>query len=83
LCHNPNAWELWRFDHDAQTQFPLTGAHRGLTCHACHTTKNVTKIVLGKDCYACHQKDDVHLGSLGRTCERCHVTASFKEVKKH
>jgi hypothetical protein len=82
LCHNPNAWTLWRFDHDTQTHFPLTGRHRGLTCHACHVTKNVTRIALAKDCYSCHQKDDVHRGQLGRTCERCHTTSSFKDVRK-
>jgi hypothetical protein len=82
LCHNPNAWALWRFDHDTQTHFPLTGRHRGLTCDACHVTKNVTKIAMAKDCYSCHQKDDVHRGQLGRVCERCHVTSSFKDVRK-
>lgn len=82
LCHNPNGWPLWRFDHDTQTKFPLTGKHRGLNCHACHATKNVTKIVLGKDCYSCHQKDDIHRGTLGRSCERCHSTSSFKDVRK-
>ncbi|MBO0753214.1 MAG: cytochrome C [Bradyrhizobiaceae bacterium] len=82
LCHNPNAWPLWRFDHDTQTHYPLTGKHRDINCHACHVTKNVTKIVLAKDCYSCHQKDDVHRGGLGRTCERCHVTTSFTQVKK-
>jgi hypothetical protein len=82
LCHNPNAWPLWRFDHDTQTKYPLTGKHRGLNCHACHVTKNVTKIVLAKDCFSCHQKDDVHRGGLGRFCEHCHVTNSWNEVKK-
>jgi hypothetical protein len=82
LCHNPNGWALWRFDHDTQTHYPLTGAHRGLNCHACHVTKNVTKITLATDCYSCHQRDDVHHGTYGRTCERCHVTSSFKQVSK-
>jgi hypothetical protein len=82
LCHNPNGWALWRFDHDTQTHYPLTGAHRGLNCHACHVTKNVTKITLATDCYSCHQRDDVHHGTFGRTCERCHVTTSFKQVSK-
>ncbi len=82
LCHNPNGWARWLFDHDKQTRYPLTGAHRGLDCQACHTTKNVTKITLSTSCYACHQKDDVHRGALGQTCERCHVTTSFKQVSK-
>ena len=82
LCHNPNGWVRWRFDHDAQTRYPLTGAHRGLYCHACHVTKNVTKIALATDCFSCHRKDDAHNGSFGRTCDRCHVTSSFRQMSK-
>jgi hypothetical protein len=80
LCHNPNSWTRWRFDHDAMTRYPLTGAHRGLTCEACHMTKNVVKITLPTDCIACHRKDDAHHGSFGPACERCHSTASFKST---
>ena len=79
LCHNPNSWKRWRFDHDAQTRFPLTGAHRGLNCQACHVMRNVTRIELATDCYACHRQDDAHRGSFGRACERCHTTTSFKQ----
>jgi hypothetical protein len=82
LCHNPNGWARWRFDHDTQTRYPLTGAHRGVNCHACHVIKNITKITLETDCYGCHRQDDAHRGALGRTCERCHVTSSFKQVSK-
>ncbi|MGB8401107.1 cytochrome c3 family protein [Bradyrhizobium sp.] len=78
LCHNPNSWTRWRFDHDTMTRYPLTGAHRNLTCEACHVAKNVVKIALPTDCIACHRKDDAHHGSFGPACERCHSTASFK-----
>jgi len=78
LCHNPNGWARWRFNHDTQTKYPLTGAHRSVNCHACHTTKNVAKITLPTDCYSCHRQDDVHQGSFGRSCDRCHGTDSFK-----
>ncbi|HEY2527856.1 MAG TPA: cytochrome c3 family protein [Xanthobacteraceae bacterium] len=82
LCHNPNGWALWRFDHDKQTKYPLTGKHRGLDCQACHVAKHLTKITLATNCYSCHQKDDVHHGALGTNCERCHVTSSFDDVAK-
>ena len=78
LCHNPNGWARWRFDHDSQTKYPLAGAHRGLDCSACHTAKHLTKITLPTDCYSCHRGDDVHEGSFGHACERCHTTQSFK-----
>jgi RNA polymerase sigma factor (sigma-70 family) len=79
LCHNPNGWARWRFDHDAQTHYRLTGAHRSLQCHACHAARNVSKIVLASDCYACHRGDDAHQGSFGPGCERCHTTSSFAQ----
>jgi hypothetical protein len=78
-CHNPNSWKRWRFDH-SKTKYPLTGAHRDLDCHACHTARNVTKVVTPTECYACHRQDDAHQGSFGRTCERCHSTTSFKQM---
>jgi Cytochrome c7 and related cytochrome c len=80
LCHNSVAWKKWRFDHDAQTKYPLTGAHRGLNCDACHVTRNVSSVVAPTDCYSCHRQDDAHQGSFGRACERCHSTISFKQV---
>jgi hypothetical protein len=82
LCHNPNSWTRWRFDHDTQTRYRLTGAHRGLDCQACHVARNVAKIALATDCYSCHRGEDVHRGSLGRLCERCHTTTSFKQAGK-
>ena len=82
LCHNPNGWKSWRFDHDAQTRYPLTGAHRGLDCQTCHVTKNVAKPTLPTECVACHRKDDAHHGSFGPSCERCHTTTSFKSMDR-
>jgi hypothetical protein len=78
LCHNPNGWARWRFDHNTQTRYVLDGAHRGLNCHGCHTVKMATKISLSSACVGCHSKDDVHQGSFGKSCERCHNTTSFK-----
>jgi hypothetical protein len=78
LCHNPNAWARWRFDHNSQTRYPLDGAHQGLDCHACHTVKAAAKISLSSACIGCHSGDDVHQGSFGRSCERCHNTTSYK-----
>jgi len=80
LCHNPNSWALWEFDHNTQTDYPLDGKHDGLDCTACHKTAILDKIELPSNCYACHVKDDVHRGSFGRNCEQCHSTESFKDV---
>jgi hypothetical protein len=77
LCHNPNGWTLWRFDHDKQTRYPLTGAHKKLDCHLCHRQKHVATISLSTSCYACHAADDVHQGNFGNTCDKCHTTQTF------
>ena len=76
-CHNPNGWALWRFDHSKQTHFPLTGAHAGLNCHACHQQKHAVRLVIPSDCYSCHSSDDKHRGAFGRACATCHSTTSF------
>ncbi len=81
LCHTANGWTLWTFDHDRQTDYPLTGAHADLDCHACHTQPVEGDIRLPHDCIGCHEDDDAHNGAFGNRCQRCHVTADWREVK--
>lgn len=83
LCHNPNDWRLWSFDHNAQTHFVLDGAHAGLQCEACHqkAVSATSKMNLSTSCGSCHRRDDVHDGEFGEECERCHTTQSFKALK--
>lgn len=78
-CHNSNDWKAWRFDHDAQTSFPLTGKHQGLICTACHT-KPGNPAEAPKECNDCHRRDDVHKGGFGTNCSKCHVTDSFSQI---
>ena len=78
-CHNPNGWSRWQFDHDQQTRYPLTRAHRALTCHACHKTTTVAKASAPTACHACHSQDHRHDGAFGRACEKCHTTVSFRQ----
>jgi hypothetical protein len=77
-CHNPNGWKLWRFNHDKETKYPLTGKHIGVQCHLCHTARNVAKVTAPTRCYGCHSNDDAHRGAFGQSCEKCHVTSSFR-----
>jgi Cytochrome c3/Cytochrome c7 and related cytochrome c len=81
LCHNPNGWKLWRFDHDKQTDFKLDGAHEGLACGACHRTPTRGKVRQASACGACHMRDDVHNGGFGTQCDRCHTTKAFDEIR--
>jgi hypothetical protein len=79
-CHSPNGWGIWDFDHGKQTNFPLTGAHKPLTCASCHKqSPGTTKT--SSECVACHRSDDRHLGQFGLQCQRCHTTTSFKGAR--
>jgi len=81
LCHNPNGWALWTFDHDRESDFTLDGAHAGLDCHACHRQEVGGEITLSTYCHVCHKQDDTHQGAFGQSCERCHGTKDFHELK--
>lgn len=80
-CHNPNGWEVWRFDHDHDTRFALHGAHRGIDCLACHTSPVSGKIHLSSNCGDCHARDDAHRGSFGTRCGDCHSTTTWKGAR--
>jgi len=81
VCHNPNAWSLWEFDHNEQTDFELDGKHEGLGCHLCHSTVLKKGQKTASQCGDCHWSDDIHRGGFGRNCERCHDTESFSDPK--
>ena len=73
LCHNPNDWSMWLFDHDRQTRYALKGAHRELHCELCHRNAEP----LSNQCYDCHRDDDAHHGRFGTRCQQCHNEKSF------
>jgi len=78
-CHNPGGWDLWRFDHDSQTAFALSGSHADLQCDACHSPSSGVAGNLSQQCGNCHLTDDIHNGQFGDRCERCHSTESFSD----
>lgn len=83
-CHNVRAWRLWRFDHERQTDYPLTGAHVKVGCESCHrepAPAGRKTAPLGRDCISCHQKDDVHDRSFGPRCDTCHQTTRWNQVR--
>ncbi len=65
------------FDH-SKTNFPLTGAHAGLECEACHVGGEFTGLETA--CVSCHLKDDAHAGRFGTQCEQCHVAEAWDRV---
>ena len=78
ICHNPNGWMFWQFDHDTQTDFSLVGKHKDIQCESCHKSSDGKKKALS--CRSCHAGDDEHQGRYGRRCERCHNSNSWREV---
>lgn len=74
-CHNDQAWRTAKFDHGKLTRFPLTGAHAGTKCTACHGGQVLSPI--SGQCIDCHEKQDIHKGSLGRDCASCHNDAAW------
>lgn len=80
LCHNPNGWSFWSFDHEEQTGFSLHGAHAELDCHSCHRAPAPEQAALSGSCGDCHGGDDPHFGAFGRSCGRCHDDASWSNV---
>jgi hypothetical protein len=81
LCHTIVGWRGSSFDH-GRSQFPLTGAHAGLSCSPCHSDG----VYDGKptDCAICHRNDydrttaPAHpAAGFSTTCTQCHTTASW------
>lgn len=70
-CHEPGQWPAVRFDHTADTKWPLRGKHTAVkNCESCHPSRTYAKTPT--TCASCHKADDVHEGQLGSACERCH-----------
>lgn len=87
-CHNTRSFR----DVDgelihARTQFPLTGAHRQVTCESCHSSDvGGSFTALPTTCVSCHQADfrgaksvDHVANSYPTDCTECHTTLSWHD----
>jgi len=79
-CHTTSGWHA-PFDH-TRTLFPLTGAHRAVTCATCHSNG----VYKGKPttCVSCHQADYTGTTNPSHTtsqfptdCVSCHNTTAW------
>ncbi|MGD8321346.1 MAG: hypothetical protein PVJ02_12855, partial [Gemmatimonadota bacterium] len=88
-CHNTRSFQ--EVDGElihARTSFPLTGAHRQITCESCHTTDvGGAYTSLDTDCVSCHEADYQgaqtvdHVGSGYPTdCTQCHTTLGWSDA---
>lgn len=93
-CHTDQAWKIFKkgdksFNHDKNTQFKLTGKHKGITCNGCHL---INKIQVYKFenaekgfCISCHKNQ--HIGQfkepfLSQRCDTCHNTDNWTQRSK-
>jgi hypothetical protein len=97
-CHTANVWKPEnKFDHAKNTRFPLTAAHAGADCRACHRGKGptewehlenlITKMPGGKGlavaCMGCHQHENVHQKQYkNEDCLGCHFPGQLPRKGK-
>jgi hypothetical protein len=77
-CHSTTSWKGARVDH-SRTAFPLTGAHKTVSCRSCH--RNNTFSGTPTACSACHKKPSTHQPAGFTGCKQCHSTAAWKPAK--
>lgn len=82
MCHSTEAWSPATFNHDENTDFPLTGAHLTVSCEECHIDGLYNNA--SSDCFACHDDDyeevddPNHLeGQFDHNCAICHSDAAW------
>lgn len=80
ICHVPDRWDVLRedfaFDHDAQTGYPLEGAHAQAACLRCHNDRGPVQVYVMRGCGGCHP--DPHTATLGLDCQKCHDQMSWQ-----
>ncbi|MGE0172513.1 MAG: cytochrome c3 family protein [Oligoflexales bacterium] len=76
-CHNETTWkQVFRFNHNTDTLFPITGKHKKNKCFDCH--KTLTKSSTGRNALR-----DYHFPELEmKSCETCHKSPHTKQFKK-
>lgn len=85
-CHSENDWNpTGVYAVHAQTRFPLTGVHVGVTCSRCHPSADSGQFI-GADprCEACHRQDAINAKAFDHAsmnaltnCQQCHSQTSW------
>lgn len=61
ICHSPQAWRTLLFNHETQSAFLLTGAHKNVPCRSCHKEEKISGQTV------------VRYKPLPTKCESCHL----------
>ncbi len=82
LCHRTEGWTPLRddftFDHEAETGFPLEGAHTEALCLRCHNDRGPVAMYVARGCGGCHV--DPHESTLGEDCTACHNQRTWRPM---
>ncbi len=77
-CHLTEGWDKLKpvmdFNHDHQTEYPLEGRHKTVSCSECHTSLEFSKAE--SECLSCHQ--DIHEGQFADACSDCHTPSTWE-----
>lgn len=84
-CHNDLDWKLVKFEHDKDSEYPLVGKHKNVTCMACHkktkaSPDHIQFVGISHNCSTCHE--DPHEKKKGLDCLMCHQPQDWEEHKK-
>jgi len=81
LCHNEMGWQPAKFDHNANTLFPLKDGHYGVDCNKCHSNGYTATSTV---CVSCHQNNynatinPGHIAAKFSTdCKICHTVTAW------
>ncbi|NQV30693.1 MAG: hypothetical protein HQ508_07390 [Candidatus Marinimicrobia bacterium] len=81
-CHTETDWTPSTWDHDTDSEYPLTGAHFEKSCILCH--QSIPYSEQASECYDCHQvvyeetQEPNHvIANIPTTCEVCHTTDNW------
>jgi hypothetical protein len=87
-CHGEVTWQpVGQIERHDRTRFPLTGAHRSVSCNRCHVGARVGNFVpTDTECVSCHRNDllqtinppHIPLGWVDR-CDRCHMPTKWEQ----
>ena len=85
-CHGVESFKpAVKFNH-TNTNYPLTGTHKTVSCIQCHPVTKKNEAVFQEfsgvphdNCTNCHT--DVHKGKFGQKCSECHSEVSFHVIK--
>ena len=64
-CHTPMGWKMLVFNHEKQSAFVLTGAHKRIECRRCHKEER-----RGETSF-------IRYKPLSTKCESCHAQGTF------